>query len=141
MNVDKLYTRETSEHGAWCDIRDPLGAETGLRFKIAGAHSDKFRRAMTKAQAKQVNREKLRGRRDITPEELELEFDLMADVLAEVTLDWNAEKDGADWPCNVENAKDVYINAPDVRKQVFQFASDARHYFLSPSSADVSESE
>ncbi len=141
MNIDKLYTRETSDAGAWCEITDPLGATTGLKFKIAGAHSDRFRRAMTKAQAKQLNRERARGRKDVTPEDLELEFDLMADVLADCTLEWNAEKDGKDWPCNAENARTVYLNAPDVRRQVFQFASDARHYFLSPSSADASESE
>ena len=141
MDIDKLYTRETSEAGAWCDITDPLGAATELRFKIAGAHSDKFRRAMVKAQAKQMNREKARGRRDVTPEDLELEFDLMADVLAECTLEWNAEKDGKDWPCTGENAQAVYMNAPDVRRQVFQFASDARHYFLSPSSVDALGSE
>ena len=141
MDIDKLYTRETSEAGAWCDITDPLGAETGLKFKIAGAHSDRFRRAMVKAQAKQMNREKARGRRDVTPEDLELEFDLMADVLAECTLEWNAEKDGKDWACTADNARAVYLNAPDVRRQVFQFASDARHYFLSPSSADAPGSE
>lgn len=141
MNIDKLYTREASEAGAWCEIRDPLGAETGLKFKIAGAHSDRFRRAMTKAQAKQMNRERARGRKDVTAEDLELEFDLMADVLAECTLEWNAEQDGAEWPCTTENARTVYVNAPDVRRQVFQFASDARHYFLSQSSADASASE
>jgi len=141
MDIDKLYTRETSEAGAWCDITDPLGAATGLKFKIAGAHSDRFRRAMTKAQAKQMNREKARGRRDVTPEDLELEFDLMADVLAECTLEWNAEKDEKDWPCSFENAQSVYINAPDVRRQVFQFASDARNYFLSQSSAGAPANE
>jgi len=141
MNIDKLYTRESSDAGAWCDILDPLGADTGLRFRVAGAHSDKFRRAMTKAQATQVNREKSRGRRDVTPEDLELEFDLMADVLAECTLEWNAEKDGADWPCSTSNARDVYLNAPDVRRQVFQFVSDAKNYFLSQSSAGASVNE
>ena len=137
MDIKELYTKDRAEQGAWCDIKDPAGKETGLKFKVAGAHSETFRREMSKARAAQINRQKARGQRDVTPADVEIEFDLMAEVLAAITLEWNAESNGEDFPLTRENAKLVFENAPDVRRQVFEFASDTRNYFLSNSSGNV----
>ena len=138
MDITQLYTKDNADHGGWITLKDPDGKDTDLKFLVAGAHSEKFRRAIAAAQAEQMNRERNRGKRDVTPDDVELEIDLMSEVLAKCTLDWNAEHDGKAWPCTYDNAKSVYENAPDVRRQAFAFMSDTRNYFSSTSSADSS---
>lgn len=132
-DINNLFTRERADQGAWLDIKDLFGKDTGVRLKLAGGHSERFRRAMAKAQAEQANRSKARGSRDVTVEDSMLEFDLMSNVLADVTLEWNATSEGKPYDLTFERAKAVYENAPDVRRQAFAFITDARNHFLSQS--------
>lgn len=133
-DIGKLFTKDAAGRGAWVDILDPMGEETGIKFKVAGAHSEQFRRAISKAQAEQTNRKARKVSKNVTEEDVQLDFDLLSEVLAKVTLDWNVTKDGEPFELTFDNAKAVYDSAPDVRRQVFEFCSEVRNFFLSESS-------
>lgn len=135
MDIDKLFTKDKADAGRWLELKDINGKPTGIRFRVAGSHSERFRRAMAKARADQLNRMKAVGQRDLTADDVEIEFDLMSEALAAITLEWEEiTHNGEPLELTPQNARMIYENAPDVRRQVFEYCNNARNYFLSQSS-------
>lgn len=120
------------------EIDDPSGEPSGISLKLAGAHSERYRRSIARVQAKQQNRQLKRRSAEMTEEDLAFDFDLMTDHFIAITLDWKgAESKGKPLEFNADNLRYLYENAIDVRNQVTAFTRDARR-FLSQSSNEQS---
>jgi hypothetical protein len=125
MDISKLNTVTTSEQGKWLDILDGDGVKTGIRIKVVGIDSKKFKSESQKL-AKYLERQREEKNKDYDG----VEYKTISMAVA-ITVDWeNIEEDGKVLEFDKETGERVYTNAPIITEQVLRYAKD-RNNFLS----------
>lgn len=122
MDLKALDTKALSNEGVWIDILDPAtGAPSGLRWKIAGIDSDRYADFQKRAKSNGLLKRALQGDDE--------EYDYDADMLSELTLDWEDTKEeglkrgtiiygGEELLFSKDSAKKVLQEIPVVKRQV-----------------------
>lgn len=114
---------EKQDEGAWMDVRDENGdLYDGVRIKLAGSYSERYRRA----QEQQTTRALKRRTKTVTGELVDRQA---LAILGSVTLAWEGIKNaGNDIPCTPENAESLYKKAPWIRAQANEFVNDHENF-------------
>jgi hypothetical protein len=119
-----LANVEDQDRGAWLDLRHPVsGAETGIRFRIAGPDSATQARARLKLVDELAEQAMDDGR--VPAEDREA---ARLNSLARCVLGWEITEDGQPVPFNHANVVRVLKAAPWVQAQVDAFAADRRAF-------------
>jgi hypothetical protein len=119
-----LANVEDQDRGAWLDLRHPVsGAETGIRFRIAGPDSATQARARLKLVDDLAEQAMDDGR--VPAEDREA---ARLNSLARCVLGWEITEDGQPVPFNHANVVRVLKAAPWVQAQVDAFAADRRAF-------------
>lgn len=122
-NLDNFYktNKKEEKEGIWFDISE----DVAFRVKrFGGSNSEAVKRAMAKHHKPYARRIE-NGSLDAKKED-----EIMAKVFVESCLvDWKGvEIDGKDTPFDVETAIKFFINLPDLRIELFEFATSAKTY-------------
>ena len=134
FDLTNLDTSETAETGAVLEVLHPTeNTPLGIKITLAGADSDLYRKTVNKNINKRVQRIKPGQSMPFTAEEQE---ESGLNLLATCTLAWEGVVvDGAEIPCNKENAKELYRRFPWIREQVDVFVGDRANFLRRESRA------
>lgn len=122
MDITKLNSVEACERGSWIEIKDFYGEPTGIKFKVIGIDSKKF-----KDQVNRLSRmnENSKVKSDNDKQEAET-----IRMLVSITMDWENVEDseGKTIPFTKEAVQEVYENSPIISEQIIKFTSDRTNF-------------
>lgn len=116
MELETLYTVEAHEEGAEMRVKDPQGNDTDFYITLIGVDSKKWKGLYASLLKKMVDDE-------LDQDEEE------SKIFAMATLDWKGlTKAGKAVEFSTDKAKDLYLNAPYIRKQADTFIANRANF-------------
>lgn len=135
LDISRFDARQGAEEGRWLTLQDPeTGAPLPIRILLKGGDSQAWRDKHLEQRRRRIDEMEKSGQSRIDPARVDEED---VERLVAVTAQWEGiDRDGVDWPCTPEHARELYTGWPAFRAQVVMFVAHRANFY--PRSASSS---